>query len=100
MMYYIAERHPEANLYPNADRQQIDEYVELFYKNFAFIGGFTFGNFLRWGPCIALFIIKGKCFVMSQKMRRLEAMPEFQDAVANKKAAMEALKADATKPMS
>ena len=89
ILYYLAAKHPEANLYPQDDATEIDAFVSQFYDNFLFVGVFTFGHLQGRSEALRDFIVMGKTEVTQQKVRALAEDPEFADVAGGKLAEVE-----------
>lgn len=80
IMYYLAEKHPGAGLYPEDRKADIDAFVELFYSKFGSIARFTFGHWIHSSDAIRNFIDRGKVEKSIEKLRKLIAdYPELRD---------------------
>ena len=89
ILYFLAERHAERGLYPQAARAEIDEFIEAFYARFMFIGIFTFGHLLQRSEGLKRFILHAKTDVTLAKLRTLAEDPELGDVARKKLAQME-----------
>ena len=89
ILYFLAERHAERGLYPQAARAEIDEFIEAFYARFMFIGIFTFGHLLQRSEGLKRFILHAKTDVTLAKLRTLAEDPETGDVARKKLAQME-----------
>ena len=89
ILYFLAERHAERGLYPQAARAEIDEFIEAFYARFMFIGIFTFGHLLQRNEELKRFILHAKTDVTLAKLRTLAEDPETSDVARKKLAQME-----------
>ena len=89
ILYFLAERHAERGLYPQAARAEIDEFIEGFYARFMFIGIFTFGHLLQRSEGLKRFILHAKTNVTLAKLRTLAEDPELGDVARKKLAQME-----------
>ena len=89
ILYFLAERHAERGLYPQAARAEIDEFIEAFYARFMFIGIFTFGHLLQRSEGLKRFILHAKTDVTLAKLRALAEDPETGDVARKKLAQME-----------
>ncbi len=89
ILYFLAERHAERGLYPQAARAEIDEFIEAFYARFMFIGIFTFGHLLQRSAGLKRFILHAKTDVTLAKLRTLAEDPELGDVARKKLAQME-----------
>ncbi len=84
ILYYLADKHPEAGLYPDARQAEIDEFINAFYDNFMAIGIFTFGNLITSGEKLKQFILHGKTDVTQSKLTLLLNDPELAEAAKSK----------------
>jgi len=84
--YFLAQRHPEAGLYPAdaSTRAAIDEYIDAFYSRFGLIAAFTFGNLVRKSPDVKAFIAKGKNETSIAKLKKLMEEPDLKELAAAK----------------
>ena len=89
ILYFLAERHADRGLYPQAARAEIDEFIEAFYARFMFIGIFTFGHLLQRSEGLKRFILHAKTDVTLAKLRTLAEDPETGDVARKKLAQME-----------
>ena len=89
ILYFLAERHAERGLYPQAARAEIDEFIEAFYARFLFIGIFTFGHLLQRSEGLKRFILHAKTDVTLAKLRTLAEDPELGDVARKKLAQMQ-----------
>lgn len=89
ILYFLAAKLPGADLYPEAARTQIDEFVTQFYQNFLFVGVFTFGHLLNRGDDLKDFILHAKTDVTQQKLKRLADEQEFAEVAQRKLAEVE-----------
>ena len=89
ILYFLAAKHPEANLYPEDQARAIDEFVALFYENFLFVGVFTFGHLQQRSDELRDFIVMGKTDVTQRKLRALVEDPEFAEVGSRKLAEVE-----------
>ena len=89
ILYFLAERHAERGLYPQAARAEIDEFIEAFYARLMFIGVFTFGHLLQRSEGLKRFILHAKTDVTLAKLRTLAEDPELGDVARKKLAQME-----------
>ena len=89
ILYFLAERHAERGLYPQAARAEIDEFIEAFYARFMFIGIFTFGHLLQRSEGLKRFILHAKTDVTLAKLRTLAEDPELGDVARKKLAQMQ-----------
>ena len=95
IMYYLAKAHPESELLPSDESVQnkVNDYMDLFYNKFAYIGGFTFMNLMTWSLSMKMFIVKGKVIVTNRKLKELEnRSPHLKELVAKKRVAKEEMK--------
>ena len=77
ILYFLADKHPEVELYPERSRSEIDQFIGDFYDNFLFIGIFTFGNLQAKGEMMKRFINIGKTEVTLRKLRALVDDPQL-----------------------
>ena len=85
IMYYLSEKHPDADLYPAERREAIDAFVDMFYSRFGQIARFTFGHWIRRSDKIKAFIGRGKNEKSAEKLEKLIAEhPEWEHLVAKK----------------
>ena len=89
ILYFLAERHDNRGLYPQAARAEIDEFIEAFYARFLFIGIFTFGHLLQRSEGLKRFILHAKTDVTLAKLRTLAEDPELGDVARKKLAQMQ-----------
>ena len=89
ILYFLAERHDNRGLYPQAARAEIDEFIEAFYARFLFIGIFTFGHLLQRSERLKRFILHAKTDVTLAKLRTLAEDPELGDVARKKLAQMQ-----------
>ncbi len=89
ILYFLAEQHPEADLYPKRQRDDIDAFIDGFYENFLFVGVFSFGHLQSRSDELRDFILMGKTDVTLKKLRALAENPEFAEVAAGKLAQVE-----------
>ena len=84
ILYYLADKHPESNLYPKEQGAIIDDFISGFYEHFLFIGVFTFGHLQMRSAALKDFILMGKTELTLRKLRILAEDPEFSELASSK----------------
>ncbi|MEM7016348.1 MAG: glutathione S-transferase family protein [Pseudomonadota bacterium] len=84
ILYFLVDKYPEAGLYPEGARSEIDQFIDDFYNNFRWIGIFTFGNLQSQGETMKQFINIGKTEVTLRKLRALVDDPELGETISAK----------------
>ncbi len=80
ILFFLADKHPEAGLYPADARAAIDVFINGFYDSFMAIGVFTFGNLVSKSDSLKRFILQGKTDVTLAKLEALSRDPELAEA--------------------
>ncbi len=79
ILYFLADKHPEAGLYPADASDEIDAFINSFYDSFMAIGVFTFGNLVSRSESLKQFILQGKTDVTLEKLEALTRDPELAE---------------------
>jgi tetrachloro-p-hydroquinone reductive dehalogenase len=84
ILYFLARKHPEQQLYPAHRQAAIDNYIRAFYDNFGTIAAFTFAHWVRKSPQVKAFIARGKNEKSIAKLKKLGEDPEFKQLAQQK----------------
>jgi glutathione S-transferase len=84
ILYFLAEKHSERQLYPAPKQAAIDSYINSFYSNFGTIAAFTFAHWVRKSEQVRAFIARGKNEKSIMKLKKLAEDPEFTELAQGK----------------